>query len=169
MKFTRPSKNPLSTGTLPPELVGKWLLSANGQQYEISHDDRYFVYDSDIPYSLIDAGMTLVHNGTRYNRIFGAPTEVIGVWQLEEDPSDEWNFRADGSYTYYSPGQNFFGTYTTTATTISTVEFRAALTESAGVLSFDPPFNPTVAAPWALAEPELTLHFPSGSLVYTRV
>lgn len=166
MNFERQDKKKNMAGSLPPELYGFWLLGSN--RYEIRADDRYYVHDLDVPYGLIDAGMTLIHSGTRFNRLFGDPAALPGVWLLEGNPTEEWNLRTDGSYTYHWPGFEYFGEYSSTGATMTTAEMRAVLTEAGGVLTFDPPYAVSISAPWSLTEPYLTIDFPSGTQVFTR-
>ena len=110
-----------------------------------------------------------MHAGTRYTRQFGDPGSLPGVWLLESDPTVEWNLRSDGTYTYHWPGFESFGEYTLDATTMSTGEMRAILNESSGMLTFDPPYALSISGTWSITEPELTVSFPSGDVVYTRV
>ncbi len=81
---------------IPNELIGLW--ERLGRKYEFRADGRYYVLDLDMYYRLLDSGMTLVHSGTRYKRLYGDPVGLSGVWQLEADPLEEWNLRTDGSY-----------------------------------------------------------------------
>ncbi|MGJ8695809.1 MAG: hypothetical protein ACSHYF_05785 [Verrucomicrobiaceae bacterium] len=168
MNFARPQKSNSTPSTLPPELIGFWKIPGNPFRYEIRDNDRYYVHNIDIPYQLLDGGMTFVHKGTRYNRVFGDPADLPGVWHLEDDPSEEWNLRADGTHTYHWPGFVYSGEYTFDAHTISDSSIRALLSENAGILTFDPPYEPTVTAPWSLTEPTLTIDFPSGTTTYNR-
>jgi hypothetical protein len=151
---------------IPNELIGLW--EHLGRKYEFRADGRYYVLDLDIAYQLIDGGMTLVHSGTRYKRLFGDPAGLPGVWQLEEDPLEEWNLRDDGSYTYHWPGYEYFGDYTHDSTTMSTSEMRAVVSESAGSITFDPPYALSTTGQWTIVEPTLTITFPTGPVVYTR-
>ena len=111
----------------------------------------------------------LVFSGDRYTRLYGELTEIVGVWILESDPTDEWNLRNDGTYTYHGIGFETFGEYSNDASTMSTKEFRAILSEANGQLTFDPPYSASVSVPWALVEPILTVNLPSVQLPYTRV
>jgi hypothetical protein len=74
---------------IPNDLIGLW--ERFGRKYEFRADGRYYVLDLDISYQLLDSGMTLVHSGTRYKRLYGDPVGLSGVWQLEADPLEEWN------------------------------------------------------------------------------
>ena len=151
---------------VPVELIGHW--ENNGRIYEFRTDGRYYVHDTDVPYQLLDGGMTLLHSGTRYVRLYGSPGDLPGVWQLESDPQEEWNLRADGTYTYHWPGHEYFGDYTYDGSIMNTAEMRALVTEAAGAITFDPPYQLPVTGQWYLVEPELTITFPSGPVVYTR-
>jgi hypothetical protein len=154
-------------GRLPAELVGKWTIGT--RQYDFRANGDYLILDHGVPYSLVESGAVLVHSGTRYTRLYGGVTEVTGVWLLEDDPTDEWNIRSDGTYTYHGIGFETFGEYTNNATTMSTSEFYAVLSESGGNLTYNPPYAPSESGPWSLVEHILTVNLPSGQVQYTRV
>ena len=164
MKFDRAKRK---SSVLPAELIGKWSLGT--RQFEIRTNGDFFVLDHGIAYSLIESGTVFVHSGTRYTRLYGPPTGVVGVWQLEDDPTDEWNIRSDGTYTYHGIGFETYGEYTNNATTMSTGEFRSALFELGGNLTFDPPYAASELGPWSLTEPVLKIDLPSGQLLFNRV
>ena len=167
MDFEWNSRSSSQKNLMPNELIGLW--ERNGRRYEFRIDGRYYVLDLNKPYQLPDNGMTLAHSGTRYNRIYGDPAGLPGVWQLEGYPQEEWNLRTDGSYTYHWPSHEFFGDYTYDSAIVSTSEMRAVVSESAGSITFDPPYALSLTGQWNIVEPTLTITFPSGPVVYTRV
>jgi len=166
MDFERYEKQTKVKVTIPQELIGFWKIES--RRYEFRANSRYYVHDLDVSYQLVDSGMTLIHSGTRYIRLNSDPNGLPGVWSLEEDPTEEWNLRSDGTYTYHWPGYEYFGEYSFDATTMSTSEMRSILSESSGTLTFDPPYAPPVSGLWTIVEPELTITFPSGDVIYTR-
>ncbi|MEJ1379913.1 MAG: hypothetical protein RPU34_06670 [Candidatus Sedimenticola sp. (ex Thyasira tokunagai)] len=120
--------------SIPQELIGYWRIG--NRRYEFTNDSRYYVHDLDVPYELVDSGSVLVVAGTRYNRLYGNPAELTGIWLLEDDPTEEWNLRSDGTYTYHWPGFEYFGDYSFTESTMNTREMRAVIMESSGTIIF---------------------------------
>lgn len=166
MDFARQDRNQQIQVAFPQELVGYWRIG--NQRYEFRANGRYYVHDLNIPYELIDSGMTLVFSGTRYSRRYGSPDGLPGVWFLEGDSTEEWNLRNDGSYTYHWPGYEYFGEYTFDEGSISTAEMRAVLSESSGTLIFDPPYSTNESGQWSINEPVLAIVFSSVVVEYTR-
>ena len=151
---------------IPEELIGYWRI--DNRRYEFRGNGRYYVHDLNVPYELADSGMTLIHNRTRYNRLFGDSSGLPGVWALEEEPSEEWNLRNDGTYTYHWPGFEYFGEYSYDQNNMSTSEMRAFISESAGIITFQPPYASSHSGKWIISEPKLTITFFSGTVEYNR-
>jgi hypothetical protein len=152
---------------IPEELVGYWRIG--NRRYEFRANGKYYAHDRNVPYELTNSGMTLIHNGTRYNRLYGDPKGVPGVWLLEKDPTEEWNLRNDGTYTYHLPLYEYSGDYTFDQSNMNTSEIRAVLSESSGTLIFDPPYASSHSGQWSIAEPTLSIIFSSGTVEYIRV
>ena len=166
MDFNYFDKQTISEVLIPEELIGYWYIRS--RRYEFRADGRYYVHELNTPYQLIESGMTLVYNGIRFKRLYGDPSGLPGVWLLESDTTEEWNIRSDGTYTWHWPGYEYFGEYLNNETVMSTCEMRAVLSESTGILTFDPPYAPSVSGVWNIDEPKLTIAFPSGDVIYTR-
>ena len=165
MKFGIEYERTNKASSIPAVLVGRWTIGMD--LYEIMHDDRYYVFSEDISFQLIDNGETLVY-GSRYKRLSGNPAEIYGVWTLENDPTEEWTLRSDNSYTYSFPGFVYVGFFTVSGTKLKTIEMRAVVSESGGILTFSPPYSAPMSGAWSLAGTALTIAFPTGDIVYTK-
>ncbi|MCP3888512.1 MAG: hypothetical protein GY702_06520 [Desulfobulbaceae bacterium] len=153
-------------GDIPTELIGYWR--AYGNRYEFRDDGRYYVWALNKPYQLIESGMVLVYSGIRYERVYGEPSELIGVWVLEDDPAEEWYLRHDGTYNIHWSDEEYFGEYSYNDTEITSCEMACLYNNSSGVLTIDPPYSPILEATWTLDEPYLTIIDPFGTTVYSR-
>lgn len=160
------SWNKQKAGNVPASFVGYWKIE--NRKYEIRDNGFYLIHSNAIPYSLMDSGKILIKNGTRFSRLFGSPDELPGVWQLESNPTEELNLREDGTYTYHWPGAEYFGEYSYNHNSLATWEMRAVVRESSGIVTFDPPYAPSVSGAWSLVEPNLSIVLPGGTTVYTR-
>lgn len=158
----------LRENIIPTEIVGTYTIDGYPTKYEFRDDGKYFVLDRQ-PYQLIESGMTLVYGGVRYSRLYGDTNSLIGVWLLESDPTEEWNLRSDGSYTYHFSGFEYFGEYTFDTKKMNTKELRAIMSESAGTLTFDPPYALSVSGTWSIVDSKLAISFPSGDVVYNKI
>ena len=156
----------LTAKSMPQELVGYWTIG--NRRFEFTNDAHYYVHDLDVPYELVESGSVLVVAGIRYVRLYGNPTGLSGVWLLEDDSTEEWNLRNDGTYTYHWSGYEYFGDYSSNGSTMNTREMRAVITESSGTIIFDPPYELAQSGQWSISGSKLSIVFPSGTVIYTR-
>ena len=167
MKFGIEYELKNKTLSIPTVLIGRWSVGVD--VYEIKSDNRYYVLSGDIPIELTDGGATLLHGGTRYNRVSGNASEFYGVWSLESDPTEEWTLRADNSYTYHFSNFVYVGFFDISGAIMNSGEMRAVLSEDNGTLTFSPPYSPPLSGAWSVAGSTLTVSFPTGDVVYTKI
>lgn len=165
-------------------LIGIW--AAGNSTVDITADGLYFLFDGPSPYTLSPDGMVLTFPNTnplwQSNRLSGDPTSIVGLWErFEPSPQgtwrEEWNFRADGSYAFHwSLDGNFdsqgTGTYTATATDLTTRELRATLSTGPGdEMVFVPSFSAVERGTYSVAADGLswTYNSPNGAVTFTKV
>lgn len=115
------------TSSAPPLIIGEWADPKDVRT--VFRSDGYWTVGTvNVPYALEDAGQTLVVNGsTRYTRLSHDPAlSFAGHWFSQTD-QEEIYYRDDGQYIGLSLANELWayrGTYTYTATTFTSYEYR---------------------------------------------
>jgi len=168
------SQNSKSTQALIPEIVGTWQQSGAAKPtFRIDQSGNYYGFDM--------GGATWDINNEdrlrlgvypdghpsayRYNRVYGNPGELVGVWKYAFPAPDkeieEIHFRADGTYSStiitspdYPPqrAESYFGNYWLDGSNYSSEDFtRVVLTSNvsgdintviSGQITHDMPYSP---------------------------
>ena len=90
---------------------------------------------------------------------------------MDDGSQEEWYRREDNSYVMHSPEDpiDYIGGFSFDGSTITTHELWAFIASiDANTIRFSNIFANAYDVTYTLTEPELTLHFEQGDVVYTR-
>lgn len=175
LPFCRPT-NSAKGSSLPPTLLGRW--AQGNRLIEIRANDFLYSVDEGAPYTLSSNGTVLQTGRSRptfYDRVYGDPAGLLGVWDYRTDPNDPYDeselftFHQNGLYSSQSPSGIYYGEFTYDAATMSTIEGRGLLSESGGILTLDPPYGADFSGPWSVVNDVLTWVINGVPSVWTRV
>ena len=169
---SRKWKRPVSTKAIPAELVGRWSASGSPFIYIFTGDGNFYV-EGTHPFSITADGLTLDLYGTNYDRILGVGTSIEGVWShyhASDNITEEVYYRTDSTYTtHWSDGLDFFGTYSVSGGKIAMADLHALTSTSGDTITFDQPYGLLYTGTFELIGNTLTIIYPCGTVVYTRV
>ena len=161
--------NKVKKATIPSPFIGFWM--SNNSRFEFREDGHYYIYSKALSYEFIDNGTRLIHHNVPYIRTSGDPRQLYGTWLMDDGSQEEWYLREDNSYVIHIPEDpiDYIGGFSFDETTITTHELRAFISSiDANTIRFSNIFADAYDLTYTLTEPELTLHFPQGDVVYTR-
>ena len=126
--------------SIDPKILGVWKRQGKNEYLHFHDDGRGYFGTADVPYTLEDAGYTLVINDiSTYHRVGTSTGSIVGHWR--DDPNgEELVYSADGRYVALEDGEvvGWFGSWTAAGGKLTGFEFRFTYETANGKLVAHP-------------------------------